>query len=60
MAVGCIIIMNDGRHDWGGSQPVILPALSVFGTDRQNEPSRERLGARRRKNVAGMTPREAR
>jgi IS1 family transposase len=32
--VGCIIIMNEGRHDWGGSQPVILLVLSVSGTDR--------------------------
>ena len=26
-SVGCIIMMNDGRHDSGKSQPVILPAL---------------------------------
>ena len=43
--MGCIIIMNEGRHDWGGSQPVILPALSVFGTDRSSVCGAEGKGA---------------
>jgi transposase len=33
--------MNNGRHDWGGSQRVILAMLQVFGTDRRLRSKRD-------------------